>query len=33
MGLGLDFSQEIIIETLKKYGGHLNLTIRKLLSN
>ena len=33
MGLGLDFSQEIIIETLEKYGGHLNLTIRKLLSN
>lgn len=33
MGLGLDFSQEIIIETLKKYGGHLNLTIRELLSN
>jgi hypothetical protein len=33
MELGLGFSQEIIIETLIKYSGHLNLTIRDLLSN
>ena len=33
MELGLGFTQEIIIETLIKYSGHLNLTIRDLLSN
>ena len=33
MELGFGFTQEIIIETLIKYSGHLNLTIRDLLSN